>query len=139
MTFRLLLAGLLLALPWSVSRAAAQTASNCLAPVTAGDTTRGRPDLLLVASARMDQIRFDSSPRAEVRLLGCAPLDSVRTTERRNLPRPVQPGVTYRDVSVGVEIRSYLNVRCLHPAAAQLCAQPGSDTIPQPRTGRPQP
>jgi len=43
---------------------------------------------------------------------GCAPSDSVHVLTRRNLPKPVQPGVTYRDVEVAIEISTSLNVVC---------------------------
>jgi hypothetical protein len=65
-------------------------------------------------------VRFASEPRATVRTLGCLSLDTVIVTERVNLPDPVQPGVTYRDVRVGIEIRAHLDVRCL-PALAAAC------------------
>ena len=89
--------------------AAGQTAA-CPAPA---DTSRP-PDVVIVASAQIDQLRFESAPQLRLSLLGC---DSVRVTERRNLPNPVQPGVTYRDVGIGIEIRSWLNVQCLPRAA----------------------
>ena len=57
-------------------------------------------------------MRFASQPRIRVRLCGGV-LDSVRIVERRNLPDPVQPGVTYRDVYIAVEILGHLNAECL--------------------------
>ncbi|MGH7637540.1 MAG: hypothetical protein ACREOK_07800 [Gemmatimonadaceae bacterium] len=33
--------------------------------------------------------------------------------ERRNLPDPVQPGVTYRDVFIAVEVLGHVNAECL--------------------------
>ena len=83
------------------------------------DSTRA-PDVVIVASAQIDELRFEGAPQVRLSLLGC---DSVRVTERRNLPRPVQPGVTYRDVGVGIEIRSWLNVQCL-PRVAGAGADP---------------
>jgi hypothetical protein len=88
--------------------------------------TQGRaPDLLIVASASAREVRFESEPRAHVRLNGCAVLDTVIVTERTNLPDPVEPGVTYRDVRVGIEIRGWLDVQCVAALAAAdpaLCA-----------------
>jgi hypothetical protein len=57
-------------------------------------------------------VRFASQPRIQVRLCGGV-LDSVRVLERRNLPDPVQPGVTYRNVFIAVEILGHLNAECL--------------------------
>ncbi|HWK90412.1 MAG TPA: hypothetical protein VNP72_10460, partial [Longimicrobium sp.] len=92
--------------------AAAQTAPACAAPAdsaaAAGDTARARPDVLIRASVRAREVRFASEPRTSVRVGGCAPADSLRVLERRNLPERVQPGVTYRDVYVAVELRAYL-------------------------------
>jgi hypothetical protein len=42
--------------------------------------------------------------------------------ERRNLPDPVQPGVTYRDVFIAVEILGHLNAECL---ASRIAGQTG--------------
>jgi hypothetical protein len=113
------------------SRAAAQTPAAATCPVAPApaDSAGRRPDVTVIASAHADQLRFESAPRVQVRVLGCGASSAIRVTERRNLPKPVQPGVTYRDVSVGVEIRSYLNVQCLPgaPAAlAAICAAPAA-------------
>jgi hypothetical protein len=76
------------------------------------------PDVRIVASVSARELRFDSEPRAELRLNGCPVPDSAFVTERVNLPERVEPGVTYRDVRVGVEIRAWLNVQCLPALAA---------------------
>jgi hypothetical protein len=70
------------------------------------------PAISLFASASAREVRFTSQPRIRVRLCGGV-LDSVRVLERRNLPDPVQPGVTYRDVYIAVEILGRLNAECL--------------------------
>jgi hypothetical protein len=87
-----------------------------------GDSTRAAraasgvasqaPAIILFASASAREVRFASQPRIRVRLCGGV-LDSVRVLERRNLPDPVQPGVTYRDVYIAVEILGRLNAECL--------------------------
>jgi hypothetical protein len=96
-------------------------------PAAAGDSL---PDVVIRATATAREVRFNNQPRTSVRTLGCA--DSLVVTERVNLPDPVEPGVTYRDVRVGVEIRADFRITCLlpalaaHPALAQLCAPPPS-------------
>lgn len=106
-------------------------------PGLAGADSASRPLVLIRASASIRELRFESQPRTEVRTPGCAGLDSVVVTERVNLPDPVQPGVTYRDVRVGIEIRASLGVACLlpalaaDPALAGLCS-PASAASPQP-------
>jgi hypothetical protein len=128
--------GILMRLRWTALMAAMLTVLAC-APAAAqacagipvnADSARAqgrKPDLLIVASVSAREVRFESEPRAEVRLNGCAALDTVIVTERTNLPDPVQPGVTYRDVRVGIEIRGWLNVECVAALAAAdpaLCA-----------------
>ena len=70
------------------------------------------PAIILRATASAREVRFASQPRIRVRLCGGV-LDSVRIVERRNLPDPVQPGVTYRDVFIAVEILGHLDAECL--------------------------
>lgn len=98
------------------------------AEAAAGAAAEGRgPTVLIRATAEIRELRFDSQPRAEVRTGGCAAAENdVVVTERVNLPDPVEPGVTYRDVRIGVEIRARLDVVCLSaladdPALAALC------------------
>jgi hypothetical protein len=76
--------------------------------------------IVLYAAASAREVRFASQPQIRVRLCG-AITDSVRIIERRNLPDPVQPGVTYRDVYIAVEILGHLNAECL---ARQIRANP---------------
>jgi hypothetical protein len=70
------------------------------------------PTIVIYAAASAREVRFASQPRITVRLCG-AVTDSVHVIERRNLPDPVQPGVTYRDVYIAVEIIGRLNAECL--------------------------
>jgi hypothetical protein len=115
-------------------------AQECAGIAVNADSARAqgrKPDLLIVASASAREVRFESQPRTEVRLTGCAALDTVIVTERTNLPDPVQPGVTYRDVRVGIEIRGWLNVECVAALAAAepaLClpVQVQTNTTPPP-------
>jgi hypothetical protein len=101
----------------------------------AGDSTAAAvpqrpPDVLIRARVTARSVRFERSPRVEVTTLGCAPWDSVVVTERVNLPDPVEPGVIYNDVRIGVEIRSWLDLLCTAPA--DQCARIlGVDSIPE--------
>jgi hypothetical protein len=65
------------------------------------------PDIEIGASARAKRLRFRDKPRTEVELHGeiaeperGADIDMTSAGERENLPDEVEPGVTYRDVSV---------------------------------------
>lgn len=109
-------------------------AQECAGIAVNADSARAqgrRPDLLIVASVSARAVRFETQPEARVRLTGCAALDTVIVTERTNLPDPVQPGVTYRDVRVGIEIRGWLDVQC---AAALAAADPALCAPVQVRT-----
>lgn len=127
----------------------AKAQGPCLAlpaSAVAGDSG-GAPDVLIRARATLRELRFESRPRTSVRTLGCAGIDGIVVTERVNLPDPVQPGVTYRDVRVGVEIRADFRITCLlpalaaDPALAGLCAPPPSPSAaaPNDRTVAPAP
>lgn len=66
-----------------------------------------RPDVEIGASVKAKRMRFHDKPRTEVDLHGevVEPdrREDVETTsgsDRRNLPNEVEPGVTYRDVTV---------------------------------------
>jgi hypothetical protein len=121
-------------------------AQECAGIAVNADSARAqgrRPDLLIVASVSAREVRFETQPDAGVRLTGCAALDTVIVTERTNLPDPVQPGVTYRDVRVGIEIRGWLDVQCVAALAAAdpaLCAPVQTRTnATRPPAGQPAP
>jgi hypothetical protein len=52
------------------------------------------------AVARADAIRFEKVPDTEVSFPGSDEERSGSHTERENLPDEIEPGVTYRDVTV---------------------------------------
>jgi hypothetical protein len=58
------------------------------------------PDVEIAARARADEVRFACKPEVRVRAYADAPASAESVSERENLPDEVQPGVTYRDVSV---------------------------------------
>lgn len=132
----------------SPATAAAQTASAPLVPcVLAGDSARGdtagaHPDVLIRASVEIDELRFESDPAAHVRVGGCPDGQGVRVVERRNLPEHVQPGVTYRNVYVAVEIVGRLEASCIAALAGDTalanavgsggCAPPAADSARAP-------
>jgi hypothetical protein len=51
-----------------------------------------QPDVEIGASVKADSLRFRKKPKTEV--------EGNSRSERENLPDEVEPGVTYRDVSV---------------------------------------
>jgi hypothetical protein len=58
------------------------------------------PDVEIAASARADEVRFECKPEVRVRAYSDAPATAESVSERENLPDEVQPGITYRNVSV---------------------------------------
>jgi hypothetical protein len=54
----------------------------------------------MAAAARADEVRFECKPEVRVRAYSNVPASAESVSERENLPDEVQPGVTYRNVSV---------------------------------------
>lgn len=80
-------------------------------PALAQDSTSG-PAIVLRAEVSAREVRFTKQPVIRVILVNGA-IDSIRVIERKNLPEPVVPGQTYRDVYIAVEILGHLNAACL--------------------------
>ncbi len=57
------------------------------------------PDIEIGAVVKARKLRFKTVPETEVRA-GGRPAEGESHTERENLPEQVEPGVTYRDVTV---------------------------------------
>lgn len=78
-----------------------------------------RPDVEIGASVHADRLRFREQPRTEVEVHGEVAEpdrrdDDIETTsgsERENLPDEVEPGVTYRDVSVRWRAAGWIDER----------------------------
>ncbi len=64
------------------------------------------PEIELVATVRAKALRFDEVPKVDVVFRGEGKRKTVWKTERVNLPRHPEPGVTYRDVQVRLTISS---------------------------------
>jgi hypothetical protein len=58
------------------------------------------PDLEISASARAEEVRFDCKPEVRVSAHSNAPATAASVSHRDNLPDDVEPGVTYRNVSI---------------------------------------
>ena len=76
-----------------------------------GGARTGAADVLLLVGVHADEVRFASQPRVRVRL--CWGGDTVRVVQRDNLPSPVVPGTTYRNVYIAVELLGRINAECL--------------------------
>jgi hypothetical protein len=63
-------------------------------------------DLSITANVTARELRFDVVPDAKVEFPGKPERNTAWEAERQNLPRPVQPGVTYRDIGIQLKITS---------------------------------
>jgi hypothetical protein len=77
----------------------------------AGGAGRGPGDVILLVRIHADEVRFASQPHVRVRL--CWGGDTLRVVQRDNLPSPIVPGTTYRNVYIAVELVGRLNAECL--------------------------
>jgi hypothetical protein len=92
------LLGLLLC---AASANAQQLTQNCPAPRSLRATADSvKPDIAIFARVEARELRFNSPPQTSLQLSGCPQLDTSLVVLRTNLPKPVQPGVTYRNVVV---------------------------------------
>src|SRR6476469_7827887 len=80
----------------TTARARADTASFGI-----GGARSGPADVLLLVGIHADEVRFASQPHLRVRL--CWGGDTLRVVQRDNLPSPIVPGTTYRNVYIAVE------------------------------------
>ena len=76
-----------------------------------GGARSGAADVLLLVGIHADEVRFASQPHLRVRL--CWGGDTVRVVQRDNLPSPIVPGTTYRNVYIAVELLGRVNAECL--------------------------
>jgi hypothetical protein len=76
-----------------------------------GGAKTGAADVMLLVGVHADEVRFASQPHLRVRL--CWGGDTLRVVQRTNLPSPIVPGTTYRNVYVAVELIGRVNAECL--------------------------
>lgn len=107
--------------------AGAQNTRADSASCAAADSARGA--IRLEASVRAQSLRLDAPAEARAAVRSCAPGTGVRV-HRENLPTPLQPGVTYRNVGVRVLITADPVLVCRLTAALSAPAgqAPPSDS-----------
>jgi hypothetical protein len=66
---------------------------------------------MLLVGIHADEVRFAKQPHLRVRL--CWGGDTLRVVQRDNLPSPIVPGTTYRNVYIAVELMGRVNAECL--------------------------
>ncbi|HYY59747.1 MAG TPA: hypothetical protein VE842_20630 [Pyrinomonadaceae bacterium] len=63
-------------------------------------------DLSITANVTARELRFDVVPAPKVEFKGKPERNTTWEAERQNLPRPVEPGVTYRNIGIQLKITS---------------------------------
>ena len=76
------------------------------APTPRTNEADASADLSITARVTAESLRFEKVPNAHVEFTGKPERVTVWEAERENLPRPVQPGVTYRDIGITLRITS---------------------------------
>jgi hypothetical protein len=65
-----------------------------------------KADLSITAHVRARSLKFETVPNPTVEFPGSPARDTVWEAQRENLPTPVQPGVTYRNIGIRLKITS---------------------------------
>lgn len=115
----------------SHARAQNQTATQ----TPAGQTSSGQKatedaDLSITANVTARELRFEVVPNPTVEFSGKPERETVWDAERDNLPRPVQPNVTYRNIGIRLKITS------IFPDIDRIVAEalgevPATDALPE--------
>ena len=75
-------------------------------PQAATQVSEEEADLSITANVTARELKFEIVPNPVVEFPGRPRRETAWEAERTNLPRPVQPGVTYRDIGVRLKIVS---------------------------------
>ena len=63
-------------------------------------------DVSITATVTARELKFETVPNPKVEFPGNPERITVWEADRENLPRPVEPGVTYRDIGIRLRITS---------------------------------
>lgn len=90
-------------------------------------------DLSITGSVTGRELKFEIVPNPTVEFPGKPERKTVWEADRQNLPRPVEPGVTYRNIGVRLRIASrFADIEQI--VAEALGEIPVSDAAPQNQT-----
>jgi hypothetical protein len=93
-------------------------------------------DLAITAHVTARELHFETVPDVNVEFTGQPKRETEWSAVRENLPRPVQPGVTYRDIGVRLKIVSvFADIDRI--VAEALGEVPVSDELPAEKTSSP--
>ena len=101
-----------------------QQTRPCPAPRSLGVPTDSiKPDIVVIARVEAAELKFNAQPQTSLQLFGCPQIDTSLVVLRTNLPKPVAPGVTYRNVVVDFRLNmKFAELECL--LAGRPCAVP---------------
>ena len=103
---------------------------------SANATTSKPNDIEITANVTARELRFEVVPNPTVEFPGKPERETAWEAERQNLPRPVEPGVTYRNIGVQLRIKSvFADIDRI--VAEALGEVPVTDDVP-PREAAPQ-
>jgi hypothetical protein len=95
-------------------------------------------DIAITATVTAKELRFEIVPNPTVEFPGKHQRDTVWDAERENLPRPVEPGVTYRNIGIRLKIVSrFADIDRI--VAEALGEVPVTDEVQPPEKTTPQP
>lgn len=90
-------------------------------------------DLSITAMVSARELKFETVPNPTVEFSGKPERVTVWEADRRNLPRPVEPGVTYRNI--GIELRISSRFADIERIVAEALGEiPTSDAAPPVQT-----
>jgi hypothetical protein len=113
----------------NTSQSTPQRSATQVSPETA--------DLAITATVTAKELSFKIVPNPTVEFSGKPERDTVWDAERDNLPRPLQPGVTYRNIGIRLKIVSrFADIERI--VAEALGEVPATDRIPAKETDAPQ-
>ncbi|HEX8775773.1 MAG TPA: hypothetical protein VF735_19530 [Pyrinomonadaceae bacterium] len=97
-------------------------------------------DLSITANVTARELRFEAVPDPKVEFPGKPERTTVWEAERQNLPRPVEPGVTYRNIGIQLKITSvFADIdRIVAEALGEVPASDTTTPATQPPTPQPE-
>ena len=114
----------------SIKSAVAQTQPQLQKPaITTQNGTPTNPDIAdvsITSSVTAQELRFKVVPNSKIEFSGSPQRNTGWQTERVNLPKPVQAGVTYRNIGINLEITSVFSDidRIVSEALGEVPASP---------------
>jgi hypothetical protein len=101
-----LVASLFAVVPSVSGQTQTQTDTTASPQNAASSDSAESADLSITATVTARELRFETVPNPKVEFTGSHERKTEWDAERQNLPRTVEPGVTYRDIGIRLKITS---------------------------------